>query len=44
MIMAGLEPDALGIYSNYLALNATKPVGVTDEIRQQVEGTVLNFR
>lgn len=36
--LVDLEPDALGIYSNYLALNATKPVGVTDEIRQRVEG------
>lgn len=34
-----LETDALGIYSKYLALNATNPVGVTDEIRQRVEGT-----
>jgi hypothetical protein len=30
--------DALGVYSKYLALNATNQVEVTDEIRQRVEG------
>lgn len=42
--LIGLEPDALGIYSKYLALNATEPVGVTDEIRQRVEGISHNYR
>ena len=42
--ISGAEEDALGIYSKYLALNAAQPVGITDEIRQQVEGiyTQLN--
>lgn len=35
---AGVEMDALGIYTKYLALNAVQPVGVTDETRQRVEG------
>ena len=38
LFFLGLEPDALEIYSKNLALNAIKPVGVTDEIRQRVEG------
>lgn len=32
-----LETDVMEMYSKYLALNATKPVGMTDEIRQRVE-------
>ena len=38
IIIIVLETDALGLYSKYLALNALKPVGVSDEIRQKVEG------
>ena len=32
--------DALGIYTTYIALNATAPVGIPDEIRQTVEGAL----
>jgi len=40
---AGAEEDTIGIYSKYLALNAAQPVGITDEIRQQVEGINSNL-
>ena len=43
MYVLALETDALEIYSKYLALNALKPVGVTDEIRQRVEGTIYKY-
>lgn len=36
--ITALETDVMEMYSKYLALNATKPVGMTDEIRQRVEG------
>ena len=42
MILA-LETDALEIYSKYLALNATHPIAVTDEIRQGVEGELVHI-
>lgn len=34
---SNLALDALGIYTTYIALNAVTPVGIPDNIRQQVE-------
>ena len=42
-VFIALETDALEMYSKYLALNATKPVGVTDDIRQKVEGDIVVY-
>lgn len=30
--------DAMEIYTTYIALNATSPVGIPAEIRQKIEG------
>lgn len=41
IMYAAIATDALGIYSTYIALNATSPVGIPDNLRQEVEGIII---
>lgn len=38
IINTDVVSDAMGIYTNYIALNATNPIHIPDDIRQRVEG------
>ena len=38
VVFTAVGIDAMEIYTTYVALNATNPVGIPAEIRQRIEG------
>ena len=42
IVLSGIEKDAVSIYSKYISLDATHPIGITDKLRNETISEYLS--